>query len=153
MESGLRTEIQQVALGYGLQYKISNYRIRNYLAPAYAVLQRRHPDLSFQAFINEVLTIRAEEKEKCSSSDWDYQWHGVQAYLDEVSGGSSGMRSNPAQPHPCDPEFLPLCAWCHRIRNEDDMWMRLDDYISKISGKRFSHGICPGCAAKFVPAP
>ena len=125
--------------------------MQNYLAPAYGVLQRKHPDLSFQAFINEVLRIRAEEKDKRGSTDWDFQWRGVQAYLDEFSGGSSGVQNKPERPRPSDQEFLPLCAWCKKIRNEDETWMSLDDYISKITGKRFSHGMCPGCAAKFVP--
>jgi len=64
MESGLQTEIQKIALGYGLEYKISNYRMQSYLAPAYVVLQRKHPGLSFQTFINEVLRIRAERERK-----------------------------------------------------------------------------------------
>jgi hypothetical protein len=80
MEAGLQTEITQVALGYGLEYKISNYRVRSYLAPAYVVLQPRHAELSFQTFINEVLRIRAEEREKRDPSDSDYKWHGVKTY-------------------------------------------------------------------------
>jgi len=151
MESGLQTEIQQVALGYGLEYKVSNHRVRSYLAPAYAVLQRRHPDLSFPTFISEVLRIRAEEREKRGPSDYDYKWHGVKAYLDEVSGGSTAVESKPEQRYHADQDFLSLCAWCKKIRHEDDSWMTLDDYVSKITGKRFSHGLCPGCAAKFLP--
>jgi len=151
MELGLQTELQQVALGYGLEYKVSNYRVRSYLAPAYAVLQRRHPDLSFPTFISEVLRIRAEEREKRGPSDRDYKWHGVKAYLDEVFGGSSGVESRPEQDHHTYHEFLPLCAWCKKIRDEGDKWITLDEYVSKITGKRFSHGLCPGCVAKFLP--
>ena len=150
MESGLQTEIQKIALGYGLEYKISNYRMQSYLAPAYVVLQRKHPGLSFQTFINEVLRIRAKERGKFGPSECDYKWHGVKAYLDEVSGGTSGVENKPERHHDTDQEFLPLCAWCKKIRHEDDRWMTLDDYVSKITGKRFSHGMCPGCAAKFV---
>ncbi len=151
MEAELQTEITQVALGYGLEYKISNYRVQSYLAPAYAVLQRRHPDLSFQAFINEVLRVREEEREKRDPSGCDYKWHGIEAYLDEFSGGLSRVVSKPEQRLQAEHEFLPLCAWCKKIRNEDDRWMTLDDYVSEITGKRFSHGMCPGCAAQFVP--
>jgi hypothetical protein len=151
MEAGLQTEITQVALGYGLEYKISNYRVQSYLAPAYVVLQRRHPDLSFPAFISEVLRIRAEERQKRDPSDRDYKWHGVKAYLDEVSGASSRGESIPEQHYRADQEFLPLCAWCKKIRDEDDRWMTLDSYVSEITGKRFSHGMCPSCAAEFVP--
>jgi hypothetical protein len=113
-------------------------------------LQRRHPDLSFRTFIKEVLRIRAEEKEKRDPSGCDYKWHGVKPYLDEVRGCSSGVESIPEHYH-ADQEFLPLCAWCKKIRHEDDRWMTLDSYVSEITGKRFSHGICPGCAAEFVP--
>jgi hypothetical protein len=144
MEAGLQTEITQVALGYGLKYKISNYRMQSYLAPAYVVLQRRHPDLSFPAFINEVLRIRAEERERRDPAGCDYEWHGVKAYLDEFWGGSSGVGE-------ADEEFLSLCAWCKKIRHEDDRWITLDSYVSEITGKRFSHGMCPACAANFVP--
>jgi len=151
MEARLQNEIMQVALGYGLEYKISNYRVQSYLAPAYAVLQSRHPDLSFPTFIKEVLRVRAEEKEKRGPSGSDYKWHGIEAYLDEFSGGLSRVVSKPEQRPPAEHEFLPLCAWCKKIRNEDDSWMTLDDYVSEITGKRFSHGMCAGCAARFVP--
>jgi len=151
MELGLQTELHQVALGYGLEYKISNYRMQTYLVPAYTVLQRRHPDLSFPTFISEVLRIRLEEREKRGPSDCDHKWHGVKAYLDEVSGGSTAVETKPEQHYHADQEFLPLCAWCKKIRHEDDKWITLDDYVSKITGKRFSHGLCPDCAAKFLP--
>jgi len=42
------------------------------------------------------------------------------------------------------------CARGARKSDIEDDWMTLDDYVSKITGKRFSHGMCPGCAAKFV---
>jgi len=300
MEPNLSNGIKEVALGYGLEYKISDRRMREYLAPTYLILRHNHPELRFTAFISEVVKVRAEERKKrgpasepkeygiiaslgdisggrvlnrsvgstnnrvlwvddrpdnniverrageeigltftlalstaealeqlsrqrfaaiisdmgrkegsregyvlldalrrggdqtpffiyassnapehqretfehCGQgcfnnakelltavkwasalgpSDCNHKWHGVKAYLDEVSGGLTAVESKPEQHYHAEQEFLPLCAWCKKIRHGDDSWMTLDDYVSKITGKRFSHGLCPGCAAKFLP--
>jgi hypothetical protein len=44
--------------------------------------------------------------------------------------------------------LLPVCAWCRRIRDEQDDWLSMEDYMSKRSDASFSHGICPECAAR-----
>jgi len=44
--------------------------------------------------------------------------------------------------------LLPVCAWCHRIRNDAGYWERLEAYISARSEAEFSHGMCPECFAK-----
>lgn len=41
--------------------------------------------------------------------------------------------------------IIPICAWCHKIRNDDDYWQLVEAYISEETGSRFSHGICPAC--------
>jgi hypothetical protein len=41
--------------------------------------------------------------------------------------------------------LLPICCYCHRIRDDDDYWMRVECYIERHSAARFSHGICPAC--------
>jgi hypothetical protein len=48
-------------------------------------------------------------------------------------------------------EILPICSACKKIRREDDGWTPLDEYISEHSDTRFSHGICPECAATLYP--
>lgn len=41
--------------------------------------------------------------------------------------------------------LLPTCAHCHRVRGSDDVWLPLEDYVSRHSPTVFSHGICPDC--------
>jgi cell division protein FtsW (lipid II flippase) len=44
--------------------------------------------------------------------------------------------------------LLPVCAWCHRIRNDAGYWERLEAYVSAHSDAEFSHGMCPQCFTK-----
>jgi sigma-B regulation protein RsbU (phosphoserine phosphatase) len=41
--------------------------------------------------------------------------------------------------------ILPICSYCHKIRSDQEVWERMESYISQHSGARFSHGICPTC--------
>ncbi len=47
--------------------------------------------------------------------------------------------------------MLPICASCKKIRNDDGYWSQIEEYIHDHSDARFSHGICPECAAKLYP--
>jgi DNA-binding response OmpR family regulator len=47
--------------------------------------------------------------------------------------------------------ILPICMHCHNIRNDNESWERLEDYISRHTEAQFSHGICPKCAEKLYP--
>lgn len=47
--------------------------------------------------------------------------------------------------------FLPVCAACKKIRDEDGNWQQIESYIRARSAAEFSHGICPECAAKLYP--
>jgi hypothetical protein len=46
--------------------------------------------------------------------------------------------------------FLPICANCKKIRNEDQ-WQQIEEYITDHSLARFSHSMCPDCLKKFYP--
>lgn len=46
--------------------------------------------------------------------------------------------------------FLPICANCKQIRN-DDRWEQIEKYISDHSLAKFSHSICPDCVKKLYP--
>jgi DNA-binding response OmpR family regulator len=46
--------------------------------------------------------------------------------------------------------LLPICAYCKRIRDEQENWGSLEGYIEQRSEAQFSHGICPECYAKHV---
>lgn len=44
--------------------------------------------------------------------------------------------------------IIPICSYCHNIRDDEGAWDRVEDYISKHSGAEFSHGVCPECMKK-----
>lgn len=46
--------------------------------------------------------------------------------------------------------LVPICAWCKNIRDDEDYWHRVEDYIAKHTEARFTHGICPECAEKIA---
>jgi len=41
--------------------------------------------------------------------------------------------------------IIPICAYCKKIRDNQDDWHGLEKYISEHSEAQFSHGICPAC--------
>ena len=47
--------------------------------------------------------------------------------------------------------IIPICANCKKIRDDDDSWQRIENYISAHSEAVFSHSICPDCAKKLYP--
>lgn len=44
--------------------------------------------------------------------------------------------------------ILPICAYCKKIRGQDDRWYKLEQFITKHTGVEFTHGICPDCIEK-----
>ena len=41
--------------------------------------------------------------------------------------------------------LLPICAYCKRIRDDQNYWTQVESYIAEHLDVRFSHGICPSC--------
>ncbi len=46
--------------------------------------------------------------------------------------------------------LLPMCAYCKRIRDDQNYWQQVEAYISAHSAAQFSHGICPDCYERVV---
>ncbi len=44
--------------------------------------------------------------------------------------------------------MLPICAWCKKVRDDQDYWQEVECYVAAHSEARFTHGICPDCLAK-----
>jgi DNA-binding response OmpR family regulator len=44
--------------------------------------------------------------------------------------------------------LLPICMYCKSVRDDQDYWHAIDEYIHQETGTDFSHGICPECMAK-----
>ncbi|MEX2608876.1 MAG: PAS domain S-box protein [Gemmatimonadota bacterium] len=42
-------------------------------------------------------------------------------------------------------DILPICMYCRKIRDDEDYWHTVENYISQHTKTRFSHGICPDC--------
>lgn len=47
--------------------------------------------------------------------------------------------------------FLPICASCKKIRDDNGYWRQIEAYIRTHSEAEFSHGICPDCYKKLYP--
>ena len=46
--------------------------------------------------------------------------------------------------------LLPICSYCKKIRDDQDYWHSVDQYIAKETNVRFSHGICPTCYDEII---
>lgn len=44
--------------------------------------------------------------------------------------------------------LIPVCAWCHKVRNDKDYWQSLEEHLSDVMDVGFTHGICPDCLSK-----
>jgi len=44
--------------------------------------------------------------------------------------------------------IIPICSYCHSIRDDKGAWDELESYLSKHSDAKFSHGVCPNCLPK-----
>lgn len=44
--------------------------------------------------------------------------------------------------------LLPICAWCKKIRNDQNYWVEVESYLSQHSDAQFTHGMCPDCFEK-----
>lgn len=41
--------------------------------------------------------------------------------------------------------LLPICSYCKHVRDDQNYWQSVENYITKHTGAQFSHGICPNC--------
>jgi uncharacterized membrane protein len=47
--------------------------------------------------------------------------------------------------------MIPICANCKKIRDDQGLWSRLEEYLNKNADLDFSHAICPECMEKLYP--
>ena len=43
--------------------------------------------------------------------------------------------------------ILPMCSYCRKVRDDNDYWHTVENYISTHTTTLFTHGICPSCVA------
>ena len=41
--------------------------------------------------------------------------------------------------------FIPICAWCHKVRDDAGFWQQIEMYLDARTDATFSHSICPTC--------
>ncbi len=41
--------------------------------------------------------------------------------------------------------LLPICAWCRKVRDDQNYWRKIEDYVTEHSGVHWTHGMCPAC--------
>ncbi len=46
--------------------------------------------------------------------------------------------------------ILPICSYCKKIRDDQDYWQNVENYVATHSDAEFSHGICPACYEQIV---
>lgn len=46
--------------------------------------------------------------------------------------------------------LLPVCSYCRRIREDDDSWLEIEDYLVRHAHASFSHSVCPDCYSSEV---
>ena len=47
--------------------------------------------------------------------------------------------------------LLPVCSNCKKIRDDDNNWQPIENYIDENSDAQLSHSLCPECARKLYP--
>jgi sigma-B regulation protein RsbU (phosphoserine phosphatase) len=47
--------------------------------------------------------------------------------------------------------LLPICMFCKKIRNDENYWQKVEEYLVEHTEADFSHSICPECLKKHYP--
>ncbi len=48
-------------------------------------------------------------------------------------------------------DLLPMCASCHKIRDDKGYWSQVEQYLESHTQTTLTHGICPECLQKWYP--
>lgn len=48
-------------------------------------------------------------------------------------------------------EFIPICSFCRKVRDDEGFWEQVESYITKTTGALFSHSVCPDCRVEHYP--
>ena len=46
--------------------------------------------------------------------------------------------------------ILPICAYCKKIRDDQNYWQQVESYFTAHTDARFSHSFCPDCYEKII---
>ncbi len=46
--------------------------------------------------------------------------------------------------------LIPICSFCRRVRDDQGLWDKLENYLDTHTKTRFSHGVCKECAKNII---
>ncbi len=46
--------------------------------------------------------------------------------------------------------ILPICMYCKKIRDDQQYWQQVEQYVGSHTAAQFSHGVCPDCYKKYM---
>lgn len=46
--------------------------------------------------------------------------------------------------------LLPVCAWCHKVRDDQGYWNKVDAFLERHTRAEVTHSICPECKAREI---
>ncbi len=46
--------------------------------------------------------------------------------------------------------LFPICPYCKKVRDDQNYWQQIEEYVTEHSGAQFSHSICPACYERIV---
>lgn len=46
--------------------------------------------------------------------------------------------------------MLPICAYCKKVRDDNNYWEQVETYIGTRTGTSFSHSVCPSCYDRVI---
>jgi len=47
-------------------------------------------------------------------------------------------------------ELIPICVYCHRVRDRAQQWSSLEEFLRTQINVKFTHGFCPSCYTDHV---
>lgn len=47
-------------------------------------------------------------------------------------------------------DLLPICAWCHRVRDDEGYWEHVEEVLARNTRRAITHGVCPDCSTREI---
>jgi sigma-B regulation protein RsbU (phosphoserine phosphatase) len=113
--------------------------------------------------------IRAAEKRKYTYIILVTALQGKSHYLEGMRAGADDFVTKPYDPDELTARLmvaerilslqdrmkrlegvLPTCMYCKKIRDQRDVWVGIEQYITQRTEASFSHGVCPDCYESVV---